>query len=219
MLPNIHILGIQGSGKGTQSALLVKEYGLTYLASGNLFRERAEKKDAFAQEISHELGAGHLLPNPYLYRTVREYLADHRVKVGLLGDGVIRTVEQYHSLEPVWKQHRIGEPLLVHLLLSEQEAFERIEHRKREQAAEAEQRAYHLTYSGKLLHRTDDNPLAIKERFALFHKMTEPVIKIFEAEDRCVHISAKGTVEEIHQEISTVLAARYPKLKRIHGTY
>jgi adenylate kinase len=215
MLPNIHILGIQGSGKGTQSAFLVERYGLNYLASGNLFRQRAQQKDAFANEISHELQAGHLLPNTYLYRTVREYLAKHKIKKGLLGDGVIRTTEQYHSLEPVWKQHHIGEPVLIHLVLTEEEALKRIAYRKQEQA-DAQARSHHLVYSGKLLNRTDDNPMAISERFALFHKMTEPVINIFEAEDRCIHIDAGPSPEIILESIVVALEKRYPQLQALH---
>lgn len=217
MLPNIHILGIQGSGKGTQSARLVERYKLDYLASGNLFRQRAERKDAFANEIAHEMQAGHLLPNSYLYRTVREYLAEHKIKKGLLGDGVIRTAEQYHSLEPVWKQHHIGEPVLIHLVLSEEEALARIEHRK--QLAEAENRTHHLTYSGKLLHREDDNPLAISERFALFHKMTEPVIKIFEAEGRCIHINSAPAPDIVFASIGEALEERFAKLRPHHVSH
>jgi len=214
MLPNIHIIGIQGSGKGTQSARLVEKYHFNYLASGNLFRERAQKKDAFGQEIAHEMHAGHLIPNSYLYQVIREYLVEHRVKKGLLGDGVIRTIEQFYSLEPVWKQHKLDEPLLIHLLLSEEEAVRRIEHRKKEQE-ESEKRNYHLMYSGKLLHRTDDNPLAIKERFALFHKMTEPVIKTLEAEGRCITIDAGPSPDEVFASICAALEEHFPKLRHV----
>ena len=215
MLPNIHILGIQGSGKGYQSALLVERYAFNYLASGNLFRERSAVGDAFSQEITTLLKSGHLLPDSYLFRTVREYLAEHRrVKYGLLCDGVIRTLKQYHGLEPLWKRYKLDDPLLIHLRLSEAEAVKRTEQRRREQDDPSLQQ-HHLKYSGKLLQRTDDNPAAIKERFALYHTMTEPVIRRLEAEGRCIHINADANVEEIQAEICQNLEKLYPELHNV----
>lgn len=215
MLPNIHILGIQGSGKGTQSALLVKRYQLNYLASGNLFRERSAINDAFGQEVARLLKSGHLLPDSYLFRAVREFLAEHRrIKDGLLCDGVIRTLKQYHGLEPLWKRYKLDDPLLIHLKLSEEEAVKRIEHRRSEQSDPSLQE-HHLTYSGKLLRRTDDNPTAIRERFALYHKMTEPVIRRLEAEGRCVNINADAGVETIQADICAHLERLYPKLTHV----
>jgi adenylate kinase len=214
-LPNIHILGIQGSGKGTQSALLVKKYSLSYVSSGNLFRARAAEGDAFGTELGKELHAGRLIPNAYLVHTIEDYLTRHTVSKGFLGDGVIRTLEQYDDLCPVWDHHSLADPLLIHLQLSEEEALARIAHR-REELNDPAKHDYHMVYSGKLLHRTDDNPLAIKERFALFHKMTLPVITLFEKKQRCIHISADQTIDEIHEVICDVLAQYYPHLYATH---
>lgn len=214
MLPNIHILGIQGSGKGTQSALLVDKYGFGYISSGDLFRQRAEKGDTFGQELKAQLHSGHLLPDSYLFQTVNDYLADADISSGLLGDGVIRTVDQYQGLEPIWDMYRLGEPLLIHLVLSEDVALQRIAHRQTEQQDPSKQQ-YHIKYSGKLLKRTDDNPAAIQERFKIFHQMTEPVIWVFDHEHRCVHIPADRSVEEINKDICLALEHYYPQLSHV----
>jgi adenylate kinase len=211
MTPNIHILGIQGSGKGTQSALLVAQFHFLYLSSGNLFRERAAQGDAFGKQIAHQLQVGRLLPDGFLIDTVQEHLSQHPTTNGLLGDGVIRTIDQYHKLEPVWKEHGYDEPLLIHLLLDEETALKRIEGRKAEEDNEAK-KEHHRIYSGKLLHRTDENPLAIQKRFALFHSMTEPVIAAFESLNRSINVDASRTVEEIHRDIASALIIHYPQL-------
>jgi adenylate kinase len=208
MLPNIHILGIQGSGKGTQSALLVSKYSLNYVSSGNLFRERAARGDQFGINLGNVLREGHLIPNDFLVQTVEDYLDIHTIHTGFLGDGVIRTLTQYTELIPVWEHHELEVPLLIHLQLKEEVALDRIKHRQ-EELNDPTKHDYHLVYSGKLLHRTDDNPLAIRERFALFHKMTQPVIDLFEKQDRCIHISADQSIEAIHAEICSVLSSHY----------
>jgi len=213
MLPNIHILGIQGSGKGTQSALLVEKYHLNYLGSGNLFRERSEVEDGFGRLLTKELTSGRLLPDAFLFHTVIDYLANHEVPVGLLGDGVIRTISQLEGLQGVWPRFGIGDPILIHLRLSEATALERIEHRKAEAEA-AERLEHHRVFSGKLLHRTDDNPKALQERFATYHKMTEPIIKYFDDRYACLHLDAADSVEKISQEIGDYIEHRFPTLKK-----
>lgn len=207
-LPNIHILGIQGSGKGTQSALLVKRYGLTYLASGNLFRARAAKGDSFGKELAAQLTTGELLPEDYLIRSVRDFLQEAPLSVGLLGDGVLRTEHQLQALAPLWAEHGLEEPFLIHLTLSEAEAERRIRHR----TLEREDAAYAAIYGGKLGKRPDDNPRALHERFALFHQMTEPVIRQFAATDRYAKVAGDQTVEEVFADICAVLESRYPQL-------
>lgn len=215
MLPNIHILGIQGSGKGTQSALLVSKYSLNYASSGNLFRERAATGDQFGVNLGKILQEGHLIPNEFLVQTVEDYLVNHTIHQGFLGDGVIRTLTQYSELTPIWSNHNLEAPLLIHLQLREDVALDRIKQRQ-EELKDPTKHDYHLVYSGKLLRRTDDNPLAIRERFALFHTMTQPVIDLFERQERCVHISADLDIETIHLAICATLESHYPTL---HGTH
>jgi adenylate kinase len=216
MKVNIHILGIQGSGKGTQSSLLVERFNLAYISSGNLFRERAAIADPLGEEIARELKRGVLLSNTYLCQTVEDFLANKIIQhpylpeTSILGDGVIRTKEQYGLLLPIWEKYLLEKPLLIHLNLSEEIAYQRIQNRRLEQN-DPNKRDFHLVYSGKLLQRDDDNPKAIEERFRLFHELTLPVLSIFREQDRCIEIDANQSVETIQQEIREKLNEYYPQ--------
>lgn len=212
MLPNIHILGIQGSGKGTQAHLLVQKYKLSYISSGDLFRERSLKRDAFGQEILQEMGKGRLLPDSFLVQTVKDHLEEFKPEIGLLGDGVIRSLKQNLLLNNLWPNFNLEQPLLINLILSEEEAQERIAKRKREQEL-PEHREHYLKYGGKTLKRIDDNPEAISQRFALFHQLTEPVIEHFTKTSRIINIDAKESVEVVFDQISFGLENIYPNLK------
>lgn len=214
MIPNLHILGIQGSGKGTQSALLVKKYNFSYISSGNLFRLRSQVNDTLGHTIAEQLKQGHLMSDHLLFDVVEQYLNKEQIACGFLGDGVIRTASQYKGLQSIWQNHNLDTPLLIHLELTEEIALERIAHRT-EDLADLSKLDYHKTYSGKLAHRTDDNPSAIQERFSLFHTMTTPVIERFKETNRCIDISANQSIEAIHQEICHNMARYYPEFS--HG--
>lgn len=204
MLPNIHILGIQGSGKGTQSDLLVKKYGLSYVASGELFRTMSSRNDELGHTLKSELSAGHLISDELVLKIVDQYLQEASISIGFLGDGVIRTLPQVEGFAPMWERHNLDQPLLVVLNLAEDIARKRIENRIREHEEQ-----------GKEV-RGDDHPEAITKRFALYHELTEPVITAFKESGRCIEISADASVEAIHTEICTQLESIYPDI--LHGT-
>ena len=188
MLPNIHILGIQGSGKGTQASLLVQDFHFTHLSSGAHFRERAEVRDAFGDMLRSFLEKGELIPTPTLVKAIDQYLASTTIPVGLLADGVIRTVEQYSLLEPIWKKYGYAEPILIYLELSDEQARERMLKRSKE------------------IGRADDLPELIDRRIALFHEKTEPVVEIFKDAGRYLAVDASKSIEEVYAQIKSKLA-------------
>ena len=125
MFANIHILGIQGSGKGTQSSLLIEKYNLTYISSGQAFRERATQADTFGENLAKEMAAGHLIADPILFQVVKDFLSSHSISTGLLGDGLIRNNVQKDLFSSIWQEYNLAEPFLIYLDLSEELAFER----------------------------------------------------------------------------------------------
>ena len=211
MLPNIHLLGIQGSGKGTQAARLVEAFGLTYVGSGNLLRERASRSDDFAKELARLLKAGTLVPDEYLAKTVRTVLSEPEGLVGIVADGVIRTVEQYRLLKPVWEEFGLDAPHVVYLQLSEKVAIERIKTRRQE-AERGERLEHHQKYSGKLLQRTDDNPASLEHRFELFHALTKPLVAVFDQAGNCAHVDASLSVDEVFDGVQAAVTTWYPRL-------
>jgi adenylate kinase len=214
MLPNIHLIGIQGSGKGTQAALLVQRFGLTYVGSGNLLRKRARVGDAYAKNLDKLLCAGKLVPNHDLEKVVTEHIRQTEIVSGLVGDGVLRTLEQYRMFESVWPTMHLDRPLFIQLVLSDKLALERIQQRTQEKE---QNRQHHLVYGGKLLHRADDNPAAIEQRIGLFHQMTQPMLTVAQAESRCVTVDAAQPIDAVHDAIVKNLVQIYPSFIATHG--
>lgn len=186
LLPNLHILGIQGSGKGTQTQLLSDKYGLTVLSSGNLCRQRCLIDDDLGREISDLLRQGLLLPDEMILKIVREFLQDQPIPVGLIGEGVIRTWPQYELYQPLWSEHHLATPFLIHLQLDDETAKDRIVKRG----------------SVDLVQRQDTDIAAIEQRIRDFHLKTEPILEQLSSSHQICHIDANQPIEVVFADIT-----------------
>ncbi|CAN5198641.1 adenylate kinase [soil metagenome] len=196
LLPNLHILGIQGSGKGTQVTQLVQHFQLTPIATGELFRARAQVPDEYGAYVAKHLEAGELLTAEDLRLILETKLKTLEPGKGILGDGVLRTVEQWEMLKDLWPQYGLGEPMLIFLNLPDQIARERI---KRRHGIED---------------RSDDLPHAIERRIELFHQKTMAVVELFTTHGRCATIDAQGEVGEITSRITKAVHTFFPEFTK-----
>ena len=57
---NVVIFGAPGSGKGTQSDLIVKKYGLVHLSTGDLLRAEIEKGTKTGKLANELISKDHL---------------------------------------------------------------------------------------------------------------------------------------------------------------
>jgi adenylate kinase len=191
MLPNIHIFGIQGSGKDTQAALLASRFGLTHLSSGALLRKRSEIGDETSAEITAYLEKGQLVPLELLYLVIDQALEALTDTKGIVAAGITRTLEELEGLKVHWNSHGLDSPFGVLLDVSESVAFER----------------------AKLRHRADDTDEVLEARFALYHTETEPVLDTLKAAGRLITIDGEQSIEAVQVEL---LKAVEPYL-RDHG--
>ena len=68
------ICGPQGSGKGTQSELLCRDYDLVHISIGEMFRWNVKHHTKLAARIKRITDAGLLVPDEIVERVVRERL-------------------------------------------------------------------------------------------------------------------------------------------------
>ena len=69
---NIVLIGIQGSGKGTQAKLLADRFDWKHVTSGDLLRKNIEQKTKLGIVVKKYIDAGELVPDKY----VLEMIAD-----------------------------------------------------------------------------------------------------------------------------------------------
>jgi adenylate kinase len=192
------IIGIQGSGKGTQSKLISEHYKLKHISTGDLIREEIKKGN---QEINKYSNQGLLVPD----EIVNKLLEKHLPKDNFLLDGYPRNLEQAKLLE------KFGVDKVIFLKLSTSEVISRLANRF---YCKICKEAYGLNNmpktlgtcnlcGGNLYQRDDDKIGAIKARIEVFKKETLPLLDYYK--DKGIIINANQSVEKVFSEIKEKL--------------
>ena len=92
------ILGAPGAGKGTQSKLISKEFGLKQLSTGDLLRKAVKDGTEFGLRAKGFMDKGELVPDEDIIGIISDALKTDEFSNGVIFDGFPRTVKQADSL-------------------------------------------------------------------------------------------------------------------------
>lgn len=205
MKKNIILLGAPGSGKGTQSALLVKNCGLSHVSTGNLLREEIEKKSELGLRVQAVMESGNLVSDELVTELLRAKLDLNQN--AYIFDGYPRNMAQALRLEELLEGH---EYLVFNLSIDLNKMVNRLTNRR---STKDGKHIYNLVtnppkkegvcdITGQpLVQREDDREEVIKERFEVFRRSTEDLLKYYSEKGRLVNIDADREVEVVHKNI------------------
>ena len=110
---NIILCGAPGSGKGTQSDLIVKKYGLQHLSTGDALRAEIKSGSELGKEIGELIAGGNLVPDHKMIHLIARYLDNLPEDCkGVIFDGFPRTVAQAEALELLLERRNMKAVLL-----------------------------------------------------------------------------------------------------------
>ena len=197
------VIGVQGSGKGTQAKLLVEKFGWQHITTGDLFRRNIEQKTELGLIAKTYIDRGDLVPDEYVFRIVKSALES--AKEGFILDGFLRNQKQMDFLSANFQLDKA-----ILLDLSDEVAIRRITARRHCEQCKTD---YNLLFKkpkndsicdlcgGKIVQRDDDNEAAIIKRIEKFHQETKSVIEFFRKNHNLIRINADQPVIDIHHEI------------------
>ena len=177
---NIVIFGAPGSGKGTQSELIIKEYGLDHISTGDVLRSEM-KNETELGKIAKE--KGQLVPDELIVDMLAKVLDSKVNSKGVIFDGFPRTIPQAKALKEMLNKRGTDVSVMLNLQVEEEELINRLLER------------------GKVSGRSDDNLETIKSRLDVYHKQTAPLADYYIGEGKHVAIKGMGTIEEIFGRI------------------
>jgi adenylate kinase len=210
---NLILIGPPGAGKGTQAENLTADFGLPYLATGDMMRAKREEDSELGREINKIIAAGELVPDDVVCKVLLERI-DAEGDDGFLLDGFPRTVPQADTLDEALE--RRGRKLTAALLIDV--ADDVIVQRLAGRRVCANGHVYHVDYNKpkhdgvcdidgtKLVQRDDDKPQTIQKRLEVYHDQTEPLVERFDEAGLLRRFDGTRPPDEVNGHIRATLA-------------
>ncbi|MBQ9203212.1 MAG: adenylate kinase [Prevotella sp.] len=187
-MKNIVIFGAPGSGKGTQSDLMIKHYGLGHISTGDVLRDEIKKGTELGKTAQSFIDKGNLIPDDLMVSILAGvYDSYGRGHKGVIFDGFPRTIPQAEALKRMLDERGDKVAAMIELDVPEDELMER------------------LIKRGKDSGRADDNEETIKKRLVVYHQQTQPLIEWYKREGLHHHVNGHGTLEAIFADIQKVI--------------
>lgn len=177
---NIVIFGAPGSGKGTQSDNLIKNYGLFHISTGDVLRDHIKRGTDLGKIADSFISQGQLIPDDLMVSILANVLdANEETKKGVIFDGFPRTINQAKALKTMLAERGAKVNVVVGLEVDEDELIDR------------------LIKRGKESGRSDDNLETIKKRLIVYHNQTSPLRDYYISEKKYLRVQGTGSVEAI----------------------
>ena len=199
------IMGIQGSGKGTQAKLLADDLDLEHISVGDIFRWNVQHHTKLGAQVKRIMASGHLVGDDLVESVVRERLTAHDWNFGFIVDGFPRNARQ---AEFFLESYDIDGVINLHLARrggpppgAGPSAVLPVRAGLQPDRPPAATRDTCDVCQGTLVARADDNPEALAVRLSEYHEQTRPLIEIFQRKEYVATIDATQGVEEVQAAI------------------
>lgn len=182
----ILLLGISGSGKGTQTSRLLQALpGSVNLSTGRTFRRIASRPNTVGRFIQSIMRSGGRVPywGP-AYVWLNAFFEQLRGDEPVIFDGSPRSIAEARMIDDFMGDIGRSLPTAIYIVLSEREAQRRLLKRRR---------------------TIDDRLKAVRRRFAWFTKDVRPVIAYYRRRGRLITVNGAQPVPAVWRDIRKAL--------------
>jgi adenylate kinase len=199
------IMGVQGSGKGTQASLLSKDLDLVHISVGDIFRWNVQSHTKLGARIKRIVSDGNLVPDAIVEEVVKTRLDQHDWNYGFILDGFPRNHAQAQFF---LESYDIDAVILIDV--PDEVVYERMMARRLCGHCGID---YNLIYhrpaetdicdvcGSQLTTRPDDTPAAIRNRLEDYHTKTQPIIDLFRRKELVVVADGTQEVDAVQEQI------------------
>jgi adenylate kinase len=196
------LVGPPGCGKGTQCQVLLKDFGVPQISTGDMLRA-AKKAGTLDPKYLAIMDAGGLLPDEAVIDLIERRTAESDCAGGFLLDGFPRTVPQAEALQSLLERHGKQVDTVLQLDVPRALLEERLVHRRTDKKSG---QIYHLLYNppppgAELEHRVDDQPATVARRLDAYETMTSALLPYYQAKGVLRRVDGVGSPEEVTSRI------------------
>jgi len=203
------IMGVQGSGKGTQGAMLARDFDLTQIAVGDIFRWHVQNHTKLGAQVRRTMAEGRLVDDDMVEAVVRQRLVDHDWNYGFVVDGFPRNARQAEFFLDSYDIDGV-----IYLDLPDEEVRRRVLARRLCSNCGMDYNLIALTpkvrnrcdvCGGHLVRREDDTEAALANRLRDYHSKTNPVLELFRRKEFVVTVDARPDKATVQKDIRVQL--------------
>ncbi|WP_336078565.1 adenylate kinase [Paenibacillus sp. 203] len=211
---NILIMGPPGAGKGTQADVIVKEFGIPHISTGDAFRLAMKQGTLIGIKAKEYIDKGELVPDDVTIGIVEERLQQPDCKKGFLLDGFPRTLAQAEALDQILGRLNTKLDDVINLKVDSDNLLARITGRR---VCKSCGTSYHIVFNppkvegicdkdgGELYQRPDDNEDSVRTRLEEYSNKTAPLLTFYENQNLLRHIDGEQDIDVVSQNIVSLL--------------
>jgi adenylate kinase len=208
----IILLGPPGAGKGTQAQFICEHFAIPQISTGDMLRAAVAAGSPLGQQAKAIMDSGGLVSDDIIVGLVKERLAEPDCRDGCLFDGFPRTIPQAQAMV----DEEIAIDHVLEITVSDDEIIKRLSGRR---VHPGSGRVYHVDYNPPqqagidddtgeaLIQRDDDQEGTIRNRLAVYHDQTRPLVDFYRDLNGVQYhqLDGVGAVDAITTHIMTVL--------------
>ena len=178
------LLGAPGAGKGTQAKYISEKYGIPQISTGDMLRAAVKAKTELGLQVEQVMASGGLVTDDIIIALVKERIQEQDCTTGFLFDGFPRTIPQAQAM----LDGNVGIDVVLEIDVPDDEIVKRLSGRRVHLDSG---RVYHVEYNppklqGRddetgedLIQRDDDKEETVRNRLAVYHEQTEPLVNFY----------------------------------------
>lgn len=186
------LLGPPGAGKGTQAKKLESDRGLKQLSTGDMLRAEIASGSELGQKAQAIVDAGHLVSDDIMVAMIANRIEQPDCAQGFILDGFPRTVAQAEALDTMLAEKGMILDHIIEITVDEGILLDRIKTRAAESGGSV---------------RADDSEEVLKNRLAVYHKQTAPIIPYYQAKGMLKTVDGMQAIDAVSAQIDAILSA------------
>lgn len=210
------LLGPPGAGKGTQAAMLVEQFGIPQISTGDMLRAAVRDQTEMGRKAKEYMDAGGLVPDEVVVGIVRERLQLSDCDAGFVLDGFPRTVPQADALKKNLSE--LGKDLdaVISLVVDTEALVERLTGRR---SCSDCGKGYHIKFdppaqdgvcdvcTASLVQRDDDQEVTIRNRMDVYHQQTAPLEDYYQKDGLLKSVDGMADIMVVQKQVLGILRA------------
>ncbi|WP_313959031.1 adenylate kinase [Umezakia ovalisporum] len=171
------LLGVPGTGKGTQAAILSKQWQIPHISTGEILRQAIADKTSLGLKAKAYVEKGDLVPDHLIFHIIRHRLSHSSAQRGWILDGFPSNLSQARFLDELLETLRHSYNRVFSFYVPIDVLVQRLQQRG----------------------RSDDNPEFICRRLEVYQEQTAPLIQHYRRQGCLTVINGDRSVEIVSQ--------------------